>query len=164
MKLTTLDIVFLVLIGLGGLRGLFKGFVSEVFSVAAVVLGVAAAVFFSNAVVPYLVPYLGTTVFTRIAAFLILFLAVFIIVKILEKVVGNISEGLNLGGLDKILGLILGIVEGGLTVAVIIFILTVQPIVDVKALLEGSVIASFLSGIIPTSTEALFEEIKKTGV
>jgi membrane protein required for colicin V production len=71
---------------------------------------------------------------------------------------------LNLGGLDKLLGLLFGVVEGGLSVAVIVFILTVQPLFDVQSALESSVIATFLSGIIPMNTETLFEGIKKTGV
>jgi len=164
MKLTTLDFIFLVLIGLGGIRGLFRGFVSEVLSVAAFVLGGAAAVLFSNSIVPYLVPYIGATAFTRVAAFLLIFIAVTIVVKIIEKILGNILEGLNLGGLDKLLGLLFGVVEGGLSVAVIVFILTVQPLFDVQSALESSVFATFLSGIIPMNTETLFEGIKKTGV
>jgi membrane protein required for colicin V production len=92
MKLTTLDFIFLVLIGLGGIRGLFRGFVSEVLSVAAFVLGVAAAVLFSNSIVPYLVPYIGATAFTRVAAFLLIFIAVTIVVKIIEKILGTSSR------------------------------------------------------------------------
>ena len=130
---------------------------------AAYVLGVAAAVPVSNArCLP--IPYLGTTALTRVAAFLIIFIAVTIIAKIIERILKNILENLNLGGLDRILGLVFGLVEGILVVSVVVFLVRVQPFFDLQDFLASSKIASLLSGIIPANTDALFERIKKTGV
>ena len=59
MNVNPLDIVFIVLIAAGALRCAFKGFISEVMSFAALILGIVTAVFFSKAGAGLIDTYVG---------------------------------------------------------------------------------------------------------
>jgi len=68
-----------------------KGFVSEILSMAAVVLGLLAALFFHKNGGEFLRSQFwpGLSVIPEIAAFIILFIIVFLAVKIIEKNAGQ---------------------------------------------------------------------------
>lgn len=159
MAFSVLDIIFLVLIGIAAIRGAFRGFVTEFLSAAAIILGIIAAVFFSKAAGRIVATQLGLTNWSEIIAFLIIFLAVYIIIKIFEGALNNFVDTLKLGGLDKALGFFLGILEGVLLAAVIVFLLTVQPLFDVTGIVEESFIALLILNILPYGMAFIKEKI-----
>jgi membrane protein required for colicin V production len=73
-----------------------------------------------------------------------LFLVTFVLVKILERILKDIAERVKLGGIDRALGLALGLLEGLLVVSAALFVLSIQPLFDPSALLEGSIFARIL--------------------
>ena len=151
MKLNPLDIIFIVLIAAGAIRCAFKGFISEIMSFAALVLGIVAAVFFSKAGAGLIDTYAGFSNWNQIIAFLVIFLAVYLFVKLAERILHRIFEKIDLERLDRVLGFFLGVVEGGLAVVLLVYLMRAQPIFDLHALLDRSVIAGFLLEIIPTA-------------
>ena len=152
--MSVIDIVFLALIALLMIRCYLKGFVSEILSMASVVLGVLAAIFFYKNGAVYLRERFWSDLalnnpIPEILAFLALFVIVFIIVKLLEILLKGIVKGVNLGGADKFLGLIFGFAEGVAVVGLIIFLLQlIKPIYDASLLLSGSFIANLLLPLI----------------
>ena len=149
MELSGLDIVFLVLIVFSALRSGIRGFVHEFLSMAAVILGIAGAVFFSGLVAPLLHPYVGVGPWAQVIAFLGLFLVVYVVVKLFENALNRLIEHINLESLDRALGFFLGIAEGLFVIFVIVLVLQLQPLFDAQPLLTDSRIARFFLPLLP---------------
>jgi membrane protein required for colicin V production len=145
-----IDIVFVGLIGLFMIRCYLKGFVSELLSMAAVVLGLLAALFFHKNGGAFLrkqfMPDLS--IIPEIAAFAILFIFIFIVVKIIEKMLVNIIDEVSLTNADSYLGIIFGLAEGVAVVSLILFLLKIQPLFDSTAMLNDSFFARYLLPLI----------------
>jgi membrane protein required for colicin V production len=139
-----LDYIILGIMGILGLRCLFRGLISEVLSAAAMVGGLLAGVVFHRPVGAWLAGMVNIGSFSVIAGFLLSFAVVFIVVKIIERSLRTVFENLQLEALDRVLGLLFGLVEGLILSTIILLILRYQPIFDVAALLEGSFFARLL--------------------
>jgi len=154
--LSVIDIVFILLIVLFVLRCYLKGFISEFFLIASVLLGILASLFFYKNGAEFLRakywPDLKTI--PEIAAFVGLFIIVFIVIKLLEILLKGIIQGINLGGADKFLGVIYGLIEGIAVVSLILFVLHIQPLFDSSSILSDSIFARILLPLI-TKTEAV---------
>ena len=149
MQVNPLDIVLIVIIAAGGIRCAFKGFIAEIMSFAALILGVVAAVFFSKMGAGLIDRYVGFSNWNQIIAFLIIFILAYLIVKLLEGILHRIFDKIHLDRLDRVLGFFLGLFEGGVAVMLIVYIMEVQPIFDLRALLESSFMSRFVLEIIP---------------
>ncbi|MCL2804723.1 MAG: CvpA family protein [Treponema sp.] len=156
MSVSVLDVVFILLIILFVIRCFIKGFISELLTMAAFILGLLASLFFYKNGAEFLREtfWPGLSTIPEVIAFVALFLIVFIIVKILEIILKGIINGIKLGGADKFLGIIFGFAEGIAVVSLILFVLRIQPLFDASAILEGSFFAKMLLPLI-TGTESL---------
>jgi len=150
MNFSVIDYIFIALILLFMIRCYLKGFVTELLSMAAVVLGLLSALFFyKNGAVFIREQFsLEMQAIPEILAFIALFVIVFVVVKLLEMLLKGIIEGIMLGGVDKFLGLIFGFAEGIVVTSLILFILRVQPLFDSGQLLSDSFFAGFLLPLI----------------
>ena len=137
--------IFIALAALLVLRGFFKGFMGELFSVASFALAaVAAVLFYKNGALFIRSRYLQMGIVPEILSFLIIFIGVFIAGKLVGRIVKDIITRARLEALDKALGIILGLAEGFALVVVALFLLTIQPLFDSAPLLGQSIIARFL--------------------
>jgi membrane protein required for colicin V production len=127
---------------------MLKGFVEEAFSLGAAVLGVLAGFFLYKGGAAFIrekIPSLAdVNTLPEILSFVALFAVVFVLMKFIEKLVSDIMERVNMGGLDKFLGLLLGVVEGLCFTALIFFLLSIQPLFDPSAVTDGSLFAARL--------------------
>ena len=150
MNISALDIIFILLIVLFVIRCYLKGFVSEVFSMAATVLGFLAALFFYKSGAEFLRTQFWPDMKTipEIIAFIALFLIVFIVVRFLERLLNGVVYGIRLGGVDRFLGLIFGFAEGLAVISLVLFVLRIQPLFDPSEILSDSFFAKFLLPLI----------------
>ena len=146
MGLTAVDIVFIAVIFIFALHCGVKGFVREVMSLAAVILGVLSAIFFFRAGAVFIRDSFMPDVKTlpEVIAFIAIFFIVFVVIKLFEIMLKNIIEGIHLGGLDRFLGFIFGFAEGVIVVCLLLFLISVQTYVDSGRILEGSFFAELL--------------------
>ncbi len=160
--MNALDYVLFAIIALAALRCWFRGIIGEVLSMAAVVGGLLAGIFFYRPVGAWLATMVKLGGFEIVAGFVASFALVFIVVKIVERSLHSVLENLNLDVLDKVLGLVFGALEGAIVATVIVMILRYQPLVDVKTLLEGSFMARLLLPLVaerfPTAAGAAMLE------
>jgi len=150
--MNTLDYILLAIMALAALRCWFRGIIGEVLSTAAVVGGLLSGIFFYRPIgawISSLVPLGG---FEPVVGFVAAFALVFIVVKIVERSLRGVLESLHLDILDRILGLVFGALEGVIIAAIIILVLKFQPLFNVTALLDGSVVARFM---LPLLTERM---------
>lgn len=156
--MNTLDYVLLGIIALAALRCWFRGIIGEVLTMAAVVGGLLAGIFFYRPVGAWVSRLYPLGSFEIIVGFVAAFAVVFIIVKIIERSLRSVLENLNLDVLDRIFGLVFGALEGVIIAAIIVMILRYQPLFDVGPLLNGSFMARWLIPLIaeklPAASEA----------
>jgi membrane protein required for colicin V production len=140
-----LDIILGSLMLILIIRCALRGFIEEMMSMASLVLGVLAAVFFHKNGARFITQRFHITGLpAEILAFGALFLTVFIAVKLLEYVLRDIVLRVNLGGVDRFLGILFGIAEGMVLAALIVFLLRLQPLFDPSSLLRDSLFARLL--------------------
>jgi len=142
----TLDIIFTILIVLFVIRCYLKGFISEILSMAAIVMGLLASLFFykngGEFVRAQFMP--DTKIVPEVIAFISLFLIVFLIIKFLEVLFKNIIYNVQLGNADRFLGVIFGLAEGIAVVSLVLFLLRIQPLFNPSSLLSDSIFARLL--------------------
>jgi membrane protein required for colicin V production len=151
------DIAFTILIIIITIRAALHGFVEEFLSLAWLVLGLLFAVNFYKKGAAFVRTKIlhDTEILPEVLAFIALFLTVFIAVKIITFILKDIIERINLGGLDRFLGALFGVLEGLLAVALVIFIINIQPLFEKDAVLKNSIYNRFLSGNIKSAQEML---------
>ncbi len=150
MGFAAIDIVFLVLIVVLVIRGAIRGFVTEVGSVAALVIGFGGAILFYKPLAALIGRLFGVSMWNPLIAFLVLFLVLYLVIKLLEHLLHAMFDKLNLERLDRAIGFFFGLAEGLLAVCVLLFLLNWQPLFDARKLLEHSLFARVLSPILPS--------------
>jgi membrane protein required for colicin V production len=150
MNFSAIDIIFVALILIFSIRCAIKGFISELMSMASVILGLLAALYFYSKGGEFVrIKFLpDVKILPEIIAFIVLFLIVFAAIKILEALLKDIVEGIKLGGADRVLGIFFGIAEGIVVVSLVLFILRIQPLFDPASLFENSYFAEILLPLI----------------
>jgi membrane protein required for colicin V production len=155
-----LDIVFTILIFIIVVRAALHGFVEEVFGLAWLVLGLIFAISFYRPGADFIRTKVlsDVKILPEALAFIVLFLIVFVVVKIITFILKDIVQKIKLGGLDHFLGLVFGILEGLLAVAIVIFLINIQPLFDKNDVLKNSVYNQFLSGNLRTVQDMITKQ------
>ena len=110
--MTGFDIAVLLLVGLGAITGFMRGFVQEVFALAAWVLALVAIHNLHTPLSAALTQYVGTSSGASVLAFAILLLVPYAIVKLLSGRLGSASRNSVLGPIDRLIGFGFGAIKG----------------------------------------------------
>ena len=161
MNMAGIDVVFMVIIAISALRCAARGFISELLSMAALIFGVVAALLFFRQGGALVRGWFmqDVRIVPEIIAFVAFFLIIYIAVKIIEMTLKSIIEGIQLGGLDHLLGFLFGFVEGIIVVCLLLFLISIQPFFNPDSILEDSFLAKILLPIITGDKSELTESI-----
>jgi membrane protein required for colicin V production len=162
MQFVAIDIVFGVVTLLLLIRGLTRGLIREVLAMAQWVLGIAAAFLLHRRVAEWLMEnYFPRQKYVpEFLAFAGIFIIVFIVILILGKILKDIISSVHLGGLDRFLGALFGILEGVLIASLVLWLMKVQPFFDVGPLLRDSFCYNLLAPLIGTLEETVTDANK----
>jgi membrane protein required for colicin V production len=119
--MTALDIVFLLTVGGTGFFGFQRGFITEVLSLGAWVLAIAAVKILHGPVAAGLAGVVGTPAGAAVLAFSLIFGVTMFVGRMIARQVGNQSKQSSLGLFDRVLGLGFGALKG-LVVASLVFL------------------------------------------
>jgi membrane protein required for colicin V production len=159
--MAAIDIVFLVIIAISTFRCAARGFIGELLSMAALIFGLLAAICFFRwwgmLLRSWFMP--GVRAVPEVIAFVTLFLIVFITIKIIEITLKNIIEGVQLGGLDRMLGLLFGFVEGIIIVCLLLFVINILPPVISIPILDKSLFAKILLPFVFGNKKEVLESV-----
>jgi uncharacterized membrane protein required for colicin V production len=139
-----IDVVCAAILLAAAIRVAVRGFVAEVFSVGAVVAGLAAAVVGHPLAARQLGEWWGAGWWNVVVAAVVLFVAGYLLVKLVEAMFEGFFNSLRLQGLDRILGLAMGAAEGLIVVYLLLFLLHVQTVVDTESWFTGSLVQELL--------------------
>lgn len=166
--MNALDWVFIVVFALLGIRCMVKGLVAEVLSVAAVFAGLLAGIFLYKAAAQLFVGWglaAKPEILPSLLGFAAVFIVAFLIVKLVARLLKEGIEAAELGGVDRALGLILGLVEGLILVSFILVAMsllepTLKTITGYSKLLGGSFFARTILPIIGPEVAKATQGIK----
>jgi membrane protein required for colicin V production len=132
--LNWVDIIVLAVIGLSAVLACMRGFVREVMGVGAWIGAAVVAVWGGPEVEPKVngLHIFSWTIGPEISgpvAYGVVFLGALLLLSIVATLVGGVVRGSALGGIDRSLGVVYGLVRGGalIVVAYILASLVVQP-------------------------------------
>src|SRR6185503_7323188 len=110
--MSALDIFVILLLGGGAIIGFVRGFVQEVLSLFAWVVGIAMLKLFHSQLSAGLADPVGTDAGAAVVAFALLFIPSFLLVKLLARSIGGKTRKSLLGPVDRVLGGGFGMIKG----------------------------------------------------
>ena len=122
--MTTIDIIILVVIGVGVIQGLMKGFVKQLASIVGLIAGLLVARALFASVAEKLAPVLGTsTVIAQILAFVLIWVAVPLGFVLFASFLTKALDAVRLGWLNRWLGSGLGALKYMILIGLAIHVL-----------------------------------------
>ncbi|WP_163710110.1 CvpA family protein [Mangrovibacterium lignilyticum] len=116
-----IDIILGVLLIIAAVRGFIKGFVVEVASLAALILGIWGAIHFSYFTADFLTgTFNWDTEHIGLIAFFITFVLILVVVHILGNVLTSLVEAMALGLLNHLAGLLFGVLKTALILSIVL--------------------------------------------
>jgi membrane protein required for colicin V production len=110
--MTGFDLLVLLIVGIAAVGGFMRGFVQEVFSIAAWVLAAFAIRYLHTPLTLAMQKYLGSGVSTSLLAFALLLLIPYAAMIVIAANVSPASKGSVLGPIDRVLGFGFGALKG----------------------------------------------------
>ena len=121
--MNALDIVLLLLLIPGIVRGISKGFLEQAVSLVGVILSVYLAFRFSGAVCIQLKHYFTVSeTVLNVIAFAVVLVAVLVVVMLVAKLITGVAEMASLGWLNRILGLIFSLMINALFICLLVIL------------------------------------------
>jgi membrane protein required for colicin V production len=139
--MTPADWVIVAVIVLSVIQAAISGFFHEAFGIAGLVFGYLLAAWNYQRLAERFAPHLKSMWLGEIAAFLIIFLAVLFVAGFAGRIARHIVKEVGLSFVDRLLGGTLGLLRGGLMVAVIL--MSMAAFTPASTWLEGSELAPY---------------------
>ena len=128
------DAILLVLLALFALRGYFKGFFREAFSLLGLFVGFMVAVRYEQPVaVQWAESWKFSFIFLRAITFMALFFLTYFSLNLIGWLLHRTASLPFLQGINRIGGIVIGAAKGAAIMALAIFFLTSTPVVSGKA-------------------------------
>lgn len=118
-----IDIILGILLILAGISGFRKGLIAEVASLAALILGIWGAIKFSYVTTEFLIENFNIqTEYLNLISFAVTFVVIVILVHIIGATVNKIAETVMLGFVNKLAGLVFGVLKSALILSIILVV------------------------------------------
>lgn len=118
------DIILIVPIVWFAYQGFKKGFVIELASLAALILGIYAAIYFSGYVADILVNSFNMgPKYVPVVSFIITFVVIVFLVYSVGKILEKLIDMIALGFVNKLAGSVFGILKGAVMISIVLMII-----------------------------------------
>jgi len=154
------DILMIVIVGYSLVRGLFRGMVKEISSIIGVFGGFYAAYTYYTVLAKWLSRLIHDVSYLNILSFLIIFCCVLIIVSVLGVIIKYLLNIAFLGWVDRIGGLVFGIVKAILIISVLFISLTAF-LPKGSTFIKNSVLAPHVSWISEKMAKVVSKQMKQ---
>jgi membrane protein required for colicin V production len=119
-----IDLIIVVILIIALISGFTNGFVKEVASLAALILGIWGAIKFSSFTAAKLYDWFNMTgQYVGIIAFIITFIIIVVIIHFIGSLADKIVDAVSLGFLNRILGMVFGVLKSVMIMSVFFAIL-----------------------------------------
>jgi membrane protein required for colicin V production len=155
-----LDIIIIILILISAITGYKKGFIHQLASLAALVLGIFIAVKCSKWFAPYIQNHFTSSVnVAKIIAFIAIFILVIVAIHFLGKFLEKTFDEIELGFLNKIAGSLFSIVKMVFIVSVLMVLLKLS-IIKIDWPKQSSMDESYTYKPVESVAPAIFPYLK----
>jgi membrane protein required for colicin V production len=148
--MTVLDWAILVLVVVSTLLAAAQGFITEIFSLAGLLVGYVLAAWEYPRAAPWFAKYVSSEWVADIAAFLTIFLCVLLLAGVLARIVRWAVAGVGLRWFDRVLGGAFGAMRGIAVAAVIV--MAMAAFVPNSPALRNSALAPYFFVLSRTAT------------
>ncbi|MCF8335909.1 MAG: CvpA family protein [Bacteroidales bacterium] len=116
-----IDLIFIVILLWSAYRGFTKGFILQLSTLAALLLGILGAIKFSDFTAQFLTDNFNlSSNYLNVIAFAVTFIIIVIAVHLLAKVIEKLMQAIALGFINKILGIVFGIAKTAFIISIIL--------------------------------------------
>jgi membrane protein required for colicin V production len=148
-----IDIIIIAIIALAMVRGFMNGFVKEVASLAALILGIWGAIKFSSFTAAKLYDYFDMSgKYVGIVAFLVTMCLIAVLIQLMGMVIDKLVKAVALGLVNRLLGIGFGLLKSVLILSIVFVVLNAidirKPFLP-KDKIEKSLLYSPISDIAP---------------
>jgi len=147
------DIILAIFLGWAFIKGLRNGFIHEVASLAALILGIYGAIRFSDYTAGLLIEHFSMTgKYLGILALALTFVAIVILVHFVGEIVDRLVKAVALGFVNKIFGAVFGLLKMAFILSLILFVVNEfdrKTHFLPKDKLEDSILYAPISGFFP---------------
>lgn len=140
-----IDWIIIAILSFSGFISLLRGFVKEAISLVVWVSALLIAIAFSPKLAVHFADAVGSESLRMILSFVILFLATLIVGGLINVLLASLLKATGLTTLDRVLGMVFGVLRGGVMVLAVLII--VPPLVTVDNQLwwqQSTLIPQFL--------------------
>lgn len=117
------DIAIIIIVGFSLIRGFFRGFIKELFSVIGLFVGFYAAYTYYQQIAKFLSQWITNASYLNILSFMIIFCGIFFIISILGVIIKYVLNISFLKWADRIFGAGFGAIKGILFVSILLIML-----------------------------------------
>ena len=150
----TVDIILLIILGLGAIQGFRKGLIMEIVSIVAFVLAIIGGFQLLHTGIDLLRDYFHLAgKMLPYLSFLIIFIGIIILINLLGKAVNNVLDMTLLRSFDNFVGAVLGIVKWTFGLSVLIWIFTYFEINILENYVDNTIIYPMVSSFAPKVVE-----------
>jgi len=122
--MNTIDLVFTVLLLWAAYRGYTKGFIVQLATLAALLLGILGAVMFSDFTSSVIIKKFDVSgQYLPIISFAVTFIAIVIAVHLLAKMLNKLMDAIALGILNRLLGVTFSVLKIAFIVSIILVLI-----------------------------------------
>lgn len=118
-----LDILLIIIVAMFLVRGILRGLVKEIVSLASIGLAYFAASRYHDVLLPHLKVYISSETTIRALSYVLIFMGVIVVCWIIAKLIRQFLELALLGWLDRIFGAVFGAAEGVLIGLLVLLLL-----------------------------------------
>jgi membrane protein required for colicin V production len=162
-----LDWIFIIILAVTSIYGLFRGLIKEVSSILAIIIGWIAASKFYVKLSPFLKNLGLHEQLSNVLSFIIIFLAIFIALIFIAKLIHRLIHAILLGGLNRLGGMGFGFIKGVIISSIIIIVLTMALPENTRILTHSKLsphmmrISKALVSLVPQDLKNRFMEQEK---
>ena len=154
------DILIIVILGYSLVRGLFRGLVKELSSIIGVLGGFYAAYTYYKVLAGLLAGFINDTSYLNILSFLAIFCGVLIVIGVLGVIIKYLLNIAFLGWVDRIGGVVFGVLKGVLIVSILFITLTAF-LPKGTAFIKNSELAPHVSWVSEKMAKVISKEMKQ---
>ncbi len=116
------DLIFAGIVLVSGVLALYRGFVTEVLAIVGWAGAAIATVALFQPLRPYARDYIPSQIAADVATGIVIFLVTLLVISLLARVVAKTVRGNRVGVVDRVLGLLFGLLRGYAVVVLLFFV------------------------------------------
>jgi membrane protein required for colicin V production len=151
--MSSIDIIFIIFLGLFVLIGVFRGFLKEILGFVGILGGIFLSIIGFKTLGSILIHYFPDIpgIILMVGSFILIFLVVYFFSRLLASFLSRLSEKMHLSWLNRILGGAVGGIKGAILISFILFLMGFLPFQEtLTTLRQDSIFFEPIQRLLPT--------------